>query len=137
MKEFLPSMIRTNRGHMVTIASVASFVAVGEMVDDCCSKASALAFHDGLRQELKYWYEAPNVLISIVHPLWVRAPMIKGFTSYQDEFRQLFSPKVVYEAVIERLVSRKRGQIVLPRRIRVAGSFRWFLLWMQEPVRSH
>jgi short-subunit dehydrogenase len=61
VKEFLPAMIKANHGHVVTIASMASFVALGEMVDYCCSKASALAFHEGLRQELKYWYNAPNV----------------------------------------------------------------------------
>lgn len=61
IKEFLPYMIRENRGHVITVASVASFVAVGEMVDYCCSKAAALVFHEGLRQELKYWYNAPNV----------------------------------------------------------------------------
>lgn len=61
MKEFLPALIRRNKGHVITMASIASFVAVGEMVDYCCSKASALAFHEGLRQELKFWYDAPNV----------------------------------------------------------------------------
>ena len=61
LKEFLPHMVEMNKGHIVTVASVASFVAVGEMVDYCCSKAGALAFHEGLRQELKYWYKAPNV----------------------------------------------------------------------------
>lgn len=61
VKEFLPAMVKANHGHVITIASMASFVALGEMVDYCCSKASALAFHEGLRQELKYWYNAPNV----------------------------------------------------------------------------
>lgn len=62
VKEFLPAMIRRNEGHIITMASIASFVAVGEMVDYCCSKASALAFHEGLTQELKHFYAAPNVL---------------------------------------------------------------------------
>lgn len=61
VKEFLPAMVRANHGHVVTIASMASFVALGEMTDYCCSKASALAFHESLRQELKYWYNAPKV----------------------------------------------------------------------------
>lgn len=68
IKEFLPYMIRENRGHVITVASIASFVAVGEMVDYCCSKASALVFHEGLRQELKYWYNAPNVRTRLVPP---------------------------------------------------------------------
>ena len=62
VKEFLPAMIRKNEGHILSMASIASFVAVGEMVDYCCSKASALAFHEGLTQELKHFYNAPNVL---------------------------------------------------------------------------
>lgn len=61
VREFLPAMIRANHGHVVTIASMASFVALGEMADYCGSKASALAFHESLRQELKGWYHAPNV----------------------------------------------------------------------------
>lgn len=62
VKEFLPAMIRKNEGHVLSMASIASFVAVGEMVDYCCSKASTLAFHEGLTQELKHFYHAPNVL---------------------------------------------------------------------------
>lgn len=61
VREFLPSMIRQNHGHVITIASMASFVALGEMVDYCCTKASALAFHEGLTQELRYWYQARKV----------------------------------------------------------------------------
>ncbi|KAJ5358226.1 hypothetical protein N7541_005384 [Penicillium brevicompactum] len=71
VKEFLPAMVKANHGHVITIASMASFVALGEMVDYCCSKASALAFHEGLRQELKYWYNAPNVRTSVIHPMWI------------------------------------------------------------------
>lgn len=66
MKEFLPFMIRMNHGHVLTIASMASFVTLGDMVDYACSKASALAFQEGLRQELKYWYKAPNVRTRLV-----------------------------------------------------------------------
>lgn len=156
MKEFLPDMIFKNRGHVVTIASIASFVAVGEMVDYCCSKASALAFHEGLRQELKFWYNAPNVrtrcesisqmsldsifgltTISIVHPNWVMTPLIKGFTQHQGEFGQLLmTPQVVSDAVLEHIFKRQSGQIVLPKHLGLAGSIRGFPIWLQEPIRS-
>jgi len=61
VREFLPDMIKKNHGHVITIASMASFMGLGEMVDYCCTKSSALAFHEGLRQELKFWYHAPKV----------------------------------------------------------------------------
>lgn len=61
VKEFLPSMIKNDHGHIVNIASLASFVALGEMADYACSKAGALAFHESLTQELKHWYGARRV----------------------------------------------------------------------------
>ncbi|KAJ5884851.1 hypothetical protein N7495_009361 [Penicillium taxi] len=137
LKEFLPSMIQKNRGHIVTVASVASFVAVGEMVDYCCSKASALTFHEGLKQELKYWYNAPNVRTSIIHPLWVDTPMIKGFTDYQSVFGQpVMSPDLVSQKVVEQIISGKSGNIILPKMISVSSSLKALPLWMQEVVRS-
>lgn len=61
VKAFLPSMVEKNHGHIITIASLASFVSMGEAVDYGCSKAAALAFHEGLTQEVKHWYKANNV----------------------------------------------------------------------------
>ena len=61
VKEFLPAMIEKNHGHVVTIASMASFAALGEMADYAGTKASAMAFHEALTQELRHWYNAPKV----------------------------------------------------------------------------
>jgi short-subunit dehydrogenase len=67
VREFLPSMIEKNHGHVITIASMASFIGLGDMVEYSCSKASALAFHEGLRQELRLWYKAPKVRTTYAH----------------------------------------------------------------------
>lgn len=61
VKEFLPAMIKRNHGHIITVASMSSFVTVAQNVDYCCTKAGALAFHEGLAQELKYRYNASKV----------------------------------------------------------------------------
>lgn len=61
VKEFLPNMIQRDHGHIVTVASMASFVSFGETVDYTCSKASALAFHEGLTQEVRHWYGSKKV----------------------------------------------------------------------------
>jgi short-subunit dehydrogenase len=61
VREFLPFMIKKNHGHVVTIASMASFVTIASNTDYSCTKAAALAFHEGLTQELKYRYNAPDV----------------------------------------------------------------------------
>ncbi|EEH43434.2 uncharacterized protein PADG_08359 [Paracoccidioides brasiliensis Pb18] len=57
-REFLPPMLKANHGHIVTVASMASFIGLGGMAPYSCSKASAMAFHEALGQELKLWYRA-------------------------------------------------------------------------------
>jgi short-subunit dehydrogenase len=47
IKAFLPDMITKNKGHIVTVASIASFISVAGMVDYCSTKAGVLAFHEG------------------------------------------------------------------------------------------
>lgn len=61
VREFLPNMIFKNHGHVVTIASMASFTAPAMMVDYACTKAAALAFHEGLTQELKHVYKSRRI----------------------------------------------------------------------------
>lgn len=61
VKEFLPSMVEKDHGHIITVASLASFVSFVGCVDYSCSKASALAFHEGLTQEIRHIYGSRNV----------------------------------------------------------------------------
>lgn len=60
-KEFVPDMVAKNHGHIITVASMASFISLGEMAAYGGSKASALAFHEVFRQELKHWHNAPKI----------------------------------------------------------------------------
>ncbi|KAL5619800.1 hypothetical protein FOVSG1_002022 [Fusarium oxysporum f. sp. vasinfectum] len=60
-RAFIPSMIERNHGHVIAIASMASFITIPSNVDYSCTKAAALAFHEGLAQELKHRYSATNV----------------------------------------------------------------------------
>lgn len=61
VKEFVPAMAKANHGHVVTVASMGSYGVYADNVSYTCTKASALAFHEGLGQELKYRYNAPKV----------------------------------------------------------------------------
>ena len=46
-KAFLPDMLRHNKGHVVTIASTASFIGVAGLADYAATKAAILSFHEG------------------------------------------------------------------------------------------
>lgn len=47
IQAFLPDMIEKNKGHVVTVASLASYLSVGGMVDYCATKAAVLCLHEG------------------------------------------------------------------------------------------
>lgn len=61
VREFLPYMVKRDHGHIVTVASLASFVVMAGNVDYSCTKAAALALHEGLMQELKHRCKARRV----------------------------------------------------------------------------
>ena len=61
LREFLPAMIKANHGHVVNIASMASYVTIADNTDYSCSKAALLALHEGLGQEIRWRHNAPNV----------------------------------------------------------------------------
>lgn len=48
VREFLPDMVKQNKGHIVTVASMASFVAVPGIAPYAATKAGALAFHESM-----------------------------------------------------------------------------------------
>lgn len=60
-KEFLPYMIEKNHGHVVTVASMASFMALASNASYSATKVGVLAFHEALASELKSRYGAPKV----------------------------------------------------------------------------
>lgn len=47
VKAFLPDMVKNNKGHVVTVASLASYISVAGIVDYCATKAAVLSFHEG------------------------------------------------------------------------------------------
>lgn len=54
VQEFLPTMVSRNHGHVVSVASLASFTTSAINVDYACMKFAALAFYEGLGQELRH-----------------------------------------------------------------------------------
>ncbi|KAH8703503.1 putative short-chain dehydrogenase/reductase 2 [Talaromyces proteolyticus] len=137
VKEFLPAMIKRNHGHIITIASAASFLGLGEMTDYSCSKASALSFHEGLTQEIRLWYKAKKVRTSIIHPIWVKTPLIKPITDSGVKFRQpILEVEEVGDVITKHILSGNSGQVIIPKSIRNAGLVRALPNWIQEIIRN-
>lgn len=140
VKEFVPPMVESNHGHVVTIASMASFVAYAGNVDYCCTKAAAWAFSEGLAGELRWLYKAPNVRTTSVHPLWVRTPMVTDALGDKlEKFERaqgLIEPATVAELVVKQLHEGSSGQIVIPEGRGHATGLRGWPHWLQLVVRN-
>lgn len=130
-------MIEKKKGHIVSTASMASFIGVAGLVDYCATKAGVLALHEGLGQELKHRYKAPQIKTSIVHPIYVNTTLI---TSYRDSLSTakatLIEPETVADAVVAQILSRKSGQIILPASMTPAAGARGWPVWLQEILRD-
>ena len=136
-QQFLPRMVQLNKGHIVTVASVASFVALATAADYSATKAAALAFHESLACELKHCYKAPNVLTTVVHPNFVRTPLVKDFAELLERsgVRMLTSAQIASQ-VVTQIQSGKGGQLIIPKSVSAVSGIRGWPSWLQELLRD-
>ena len=114
VQEFVPHMIEQNKGHIVSLASVASFVALSPGGDYSVTKAGALCFHENLSCELKHFHKADNILTTIVHPMFVRTPLIQEIADGLEQAGQkLLTPDDVAEKVVSQIKSKRGGQLIV------------------------
>lgn len=136
-QEFLPRMIQVNKGHIVTVASIASFVALPTGVDYSATKAGALAFHEGLACELKHVYKAPNIMTSIIHPNFVNTPLLDDVADQlmRSGVRMLTSDDVA-EQTVAQVMSKRGGQVIIPASVSIVSGIRGWPTWLQEVLRD-
>lgn len=99
IKEFLPSMLEQNKGHIVTIASVAGLGGVSKMTDYCASKYAAVGIDDSLRNELKSLNS--NVKTTCVCPYYINTGMFKGVSTKFNFLFPMLSEQWVAGRIIQ------------------------------------
>lgn len=136
-QQFLPRMIQLDKGHVITVASIASFVALATAADYSATKAGALAFHQALGSELKHLYKSPNVLTTCVHPNFVRTPLVEGFVDrLEGSGVRLLTADQIATEVVGQIKSRRGGQLIIPSSVgSIAGIGGW-PAWIQELLRD-
>ncbi|KAK3329005.1 hypothetical protein B0H66DRAFT_634253 [Apodospora peruviana] len=114
VQEFLPAMIKANHGMVVTVASVASWVTVPNMVDYAASKAAAYSFHEGLTAELVTRYNAPKVRTVIVNQGYTQTALFTGYNNDSPFIMPALHPATVAEAIVKKVLTGTSGQLILP-----------------------
>ncbi|KAF2706499.1 NAD(P)-binding protein [Pleomassaria siparia CBS 279.74] len=135
VQEFLPDMIAKKKGHIMSTASLAAFLGLAGMVDYSCTKAGMIAFYEGLTQELKHRYNAPQIKTSIVFPNWTKTRLTSHLTdSLKRSKAPILDPEDVAEAMVQQIIAAKSGQVILGPSL--AASIRAFPWWVQEFIRD-
>ncbi|KAI3343179.1 hypothetical protein F4824DRAFT_444754 [Ustulina deusta] len=114
VKEFLPSMIKKNHGMVVTVASLASWLTVPNMVDYAMSKTAANAFHEGLSAELKTRYNAPKVRTIIVNQGYTKTTLFTGYHNGSPFLMPTLEPESVADAICRQIFTGRSGQVITP-----------------------
>jgi len=135
-KAFVPDMVKADKGHILTLASIASYITVPLNADYAASKAAVLSFHEALRSSLRNFYKAPNVHCTSIHPSWIRTPLITNLPPHKlKTLGKLLNVDDVAKAIANQIFSCRGGKVNLP------NHEPWSMLraaphWFQEHARD-
>lgn len=111
VKAFLPDMIRSNSGHIVTISSAGGVVGSANLVDYSTSKFAVFGFDEALRAEFKK--HKRNIHTTVVCPYFFKTEMFAGV---RTKFSFLL-PILEAEHVADRIVNgiaRRKTRVIMP-----------------------
>lgn len=133
LQAFLPAMIEQDKGHVVNIASMASFTTTPSLIPYSNTKVAALSLHEGLRTELRTIYDAPHVRASVVHPFFATTPMTAKFASdITSSGAKMLDPQDVSDAVVKQILSGRGRQIVLGGGFGFMSASRGWPHWLSD-----
>ncbi|KAH0392079.1 NAD(P)-binding protein, partial [Aureobasidium melanogenum] len=137
VQAFLPDMLAKKKGHIVSIASMASFFTTPTITDYSCSKAAVLAFNEGLSTELRTIHRCPEIKTSIVHPFFADTPIIaKSKAELEKAGMKILDPQDVSDAVVDQILNARSGQILLSNGFGpIMRAFRGLPWWFQESAK--
>ncbi|KAL3428142.1 short-chain dehydrogenase/reductase family [Phlyctema vagabunda] len=111
IKAFLPGMVRSKQGTIVTISSVLGQIGASHLTDYAASKAAITALHKSLRAELRSTPEIKTILVS---PGQLTTPMFNGVVTPSSFFGPVLEPVDVAREIIAAIDSGSSADLALP-----------------------
>ncbi|KAK4321859.1 hypothetical protein Pmani_007322 [Petrolisthes manimaculis] len=110
-KAFLPDMLISGKGHVVTIASMAGKMGLTHLVDYCSSKYAAVGFDESLRMELLSQKKF-GVKTTVVCPMQIDTGMFEGVGA--GLLKRMLDPNYVAEEVVDAILMNEPVLILPP-----------------------
>ncbi len=133
LKAFLPGMLRTNQGTIVTISSVLGQIGAAHLSDYTAAKAGITALHKSLTAELKSTPEIKTILVS---PGQLSTPLFNGVQTPNSFFGPVLEPVDVAKEVIAAIDSGSSAILAMPLYARWIDWMNVFPVGMQAIARK-
>ncbi|KYQ53824.1 Short-chain dehydrogenase/reductase family 16C member 6 [Trachymyrmex zeteki] len=124
VKAFLPTMLENNKGHIVSVASLAGQCGIPKLIDYCASKFAAMGFDEALRMELEY--EGYNINTTVVCPYFIRSTGM--FDDVQSRYIPTLSPNAVADRIIMAMRCNEKYAII-PGYLQILLTLKWIFPW--------
>ncbi|NXA26220.1 RDHE2 dehydrogenase, partial [Ibidorhyncha struthersii] len=112
-KAFLPAMIASNHGHLVSIASSAGMIGVNRLADYCASKFAAVGFAESVDLEMRVLGKS-GVKTTTVCPYVINTGMFDGCRSKWPRLLPILEPEYVAEKIMT-AIRQDQEILLIPR----------------------
>jgi all-trans-retinol dehydrogenase (NAD+) len=130
-KAFLPDMIQSNSGHLVTISSAASTVGSPKLSDYCASKWAVFGWAESVRLELRK--KGYNIQTTIVCPFYISTGMFSGVKN-AGILMKILTPEYVVAETME-AIRTGQEELYLTRLVKIAFIARiLFPAWVRDTI---
>ncbi|PIK38915.1 retinol dehydrogenase 10 isoform b [Apostichopus japonicus] len=103
LRAFLPDMVRSNQGHVVTISSLLGESAVGGLSDYCTSKFAVRGLHDAILREMSVLDSQVNC--TVVCPFGVSTGMFDGVKLRHEFLLPFMAPEYVGRKIVQAVLT--------------------------------
>ncbi|XP_006266562.1 epidermal retinol dehydrogenase 2 [Alligator mississippiensis] len=111
-KAFLPAMVASNCGHLVSIASAAGLFGTNELADYCASKFAAVGFAETIDVEM-HALKKTGIKTTIVCPYFINTGMFDGVTTRFPRLLPILDPEYAAETIVNAIL-REQVYLIIP-----------------------
>jgi all-trans-retinol dehydrogenase (NAD+) len=115
IREFLPSMIKNNKGHICNMASVCGLMGSYKLTDYCSTKFAVIGLTESIRSELKAVNSYNKVQTTVVCPFHVKTKLFNGVEFQRLNWAGLsMDSEVVAQEIVDGILLNKEF-LVIPK----------------------
>ncbi|XP_028659382.1 epidermal retinol dehydrogenase 2 isoform X2 [Erpetoichthys calabaricus] len=112
-KAFLPAMMASNHGHLVSIASSAGLIGVNGLADYCASKFAAVGFAESIGLEMLASGK-DGIKTTIVCPYFITTGMFDGCQSKWPRLLPILDSSYAAKKIVDAIL-KEQVYLVMPR----------------------